>query len=106
MKTLRALTVRGFRLYGQIAHFFSRQSETPPYSCNCTIGYDGETCSDVDECSSGIASCNGTTQCLNTEGLYKYSQNWLLDSILEARFRRKLSNNQSVYLRKNFRVGF
>ena len=38
------------------------------YSCLCKDGYDGDLCTDVDECSSGIASCGEKAQCLNTKG--------------------------------------
>ena len=47
------------------------QNTEATYSCLCLPGYDGEKCSDVDECSSGIAKCNETTQCFNIEGFYE-----------------------------------
>ena len=37
------------------------------YSCLCKEGYEGDLCSDIDECSSEIASCGEKAQCLNTK---------------------------------------
>ena len=40
------------------------------FKCNCHSGFQNETCSDVDECSSGKHDCSSNADCLNSFGSY------------------------------------
>ncbi|XP_077966704.1 uncharacterized protein LOC144420858 isoform X2 [Styela clava] len=40
------------------------------YSCGCEKGFDGENCTDIDECQTGRHNCHPRAKCTNTYGSY------------------------------------
>ncbi len=40
------------------------------YVCTCKPGFEGATCSDVDECANGTAGCEATAVCVNKPGSF------------------------------------
>ena len=40
----------------------------PDYKCSCKSGFEGETCSDVDECTMNKTMCDQNADCFNTPG--------------------------------------
>ena len=42
------------------------------FNCNCAEGYEGDYCSDIDECNS-TATCHESAECRNTDGNYTCS---------------------------------
>ena len=40
------------------------------YKCTCDSGYEGDTCSDVDECFMNKAKCDANADCNNTPGSF------------------------------------
>ena len=41
------------------------------YKCLCESGFEGETCLDVDECTSNKTTCDINADCHNTQGSFK-----------------------------------
>ena len=41
------------------------------FQCECNDGFEGDTCSDIDECELGTSSCSRHARCKNTKGGYE-----------------------------------
>lgn len=41
------------------------------YKCECNDGFEGDSCSDIDECTLGTSSCSRHARCENTKGSYE-----------------------------------
>ena len=41
------------------------------YNCTCSEGFDGDNCTDINECDTNLFECNQNQTCVNTEGSYE-----------------------------------